>query len=190
MDPPNTRVWRDVPPLASSPRIITQKPWSRRGTIGKNGRWICGRSAAPTGSASPRFPSKLEKRGNARLRPHTHRPRQQGELIIDDSKNHTRPAERTNGVHVKSVDTKSPIQACPKSQRCRSSIATGRFRTQHRPFGRVGGAVASCPVADVRLRRRARLFMPMAAHCHLKPNGPSYGKTGSASSLRAFIERM
>src|SRR5271166_394962 len=61
----------------------------------------------------PRFPSKLEKRGNARLRPHTHRPRQQGELIIDDSKNHTRPAERTNGVHVKSVDTKSPIQACP-----------------------------------------------------------------------------
>src|SRR6476659_8352655 len=77
MDPPNTRVWRDVPRLmASSPRIITQKPWSRRGTIGKNG--------------------------------------QQGKLIIDDAKNHTRPAERTNGVHVKSVDTKSPIQACPR----------------------------------------------------------------------------
>ena len=53
----------------------------------------------------PRFPSKLEKRGNARLRPHTHRPRQQAESIIYDSKNHTRPAERTNGVHVKSVDT-------------------------------------------------------------------------------------
>ena len=62
---------------------------------------ICSRSPAPTGSASPRFPSKLEKRGNARLRPHTHRPYQQGELIIDDLKNHTRPAERTNGVHVK-----------------------------------------------------------------------------------------
>jgi hypothetical protein len=54
----------------------------------------------------------------------------------------------------------------------------------------VGENRSSCPVADVRLRRRARLFMPMAAHCHLKPNGPSYGKTGSASSLRAFIERM
>ena len=54
MDPPNTRVWRDVPRLmARSPRIITQKPWSRRGTIGKNGRWVCGRSAAPTVSASP-----------------------------------------------------------------------------------------------------------------------------------------
>ena len=53
-NPPNTSVWRDVPRLmASSPRIITQKPWSRRGTIGKNGRWVCGRSAAPTGSASP-----------------------------------------------------------------------------------------------------------------------------------------
>src|SRR5271165_6782063 len=33
MDPPNTRVWRDVPRLmASSPRIIIQKPWSRRRT--------------------------------------------------------------------------------------------------------------------------------------------------------------
>jgi len=54
MDPPNTRVWRDVPRLmASSPRIITQKPWSRRAQSGKNGRWICGRSAAPTGSAFP-----------------------------------------------------------------------------------------------------------------------------------------
>jgi len=54
MDPPNTRVWRDVPRLmASSPRIITQKPWSRRGTIGKNGRWVWGRSAAPTVCASP-----------------------------------------------------------------------------------------------------------------------------------------
>jgi hypothetical protein len=27
----------------------------------------------PTGCASPRFPSELGKRGNARLRPHTHR---------------------------------------------------------------------------------------------------------------------
>src|SRR5207237_9142333 len=43
----------------------------------------------------PRFPSKLEKRGNARLRPHTHRPRQQGKLIIDDSKTHTQTAART-----------------------------------------------------------------------------------------------
>src|SRR5271166_1551352 len=80
----------------------------------------------------PRFPSKLEKRGNARLRPHTHRPRQQGELIIDDSKNHTRPAERTNGVHVKSVDTKSPIQACPwleqGSNRCGPAALDSRFR--------------------------------------------------------------
>ena len=36
-------------------------------------RWICGRSALPPGSASPRFPSQLEKPGNARLRPHPHR---------------------------------------------------------------------------------------------------------------------
>ena len=35
--------------------------------------WICGRSASPTGCASPAFPSQLGKRGNAPLRPHTHR---------------------------------------------------------------------------------------------------------------------
>jgi len=34
--------------------------------------WICGRSDSPTGCAS-RFPSQLGKRGNAPLRPHTHR---------------------------------------------------------------------------------------------------------------------
>ena len=61
----------------------------------------------------PRFPSKLEKRGNARLRPHTHRPRQQGELIIDDSKNHTRPAERTNGVHSNHLTPKAPYKPAP-----------------------------------------------------------------------------
>jgi hypothetical protein len=110
-NPPNTRVWRDVPRLmASSPRIITQKPWSRRAHSVRErpvDMWTIG------GADRLRFPRQLEKRGNARLRPHTHRPHQQGELIIDDPKNHTRPAERTNRVDVKSVDTKSPIQACP-----------------------------------------------------------------------------
>ena len=78
MDPPNTRVWRDVPRLmASSPRIITQKPWSRRGTIGKNGRWVKGTIGGADRLRFPGFPSKLEKRGNARLRPHTHRPHNQ-----------------------------------------------------------------------------------------------------------------
>src|SRR6516165_2569794 len=73
MGPPNTRVWRDVPPLmASSPRIITRKPWSRRGTVGKNS--------------------------------------QQGELIIDDSKNHTRPAERTNGSTSNHLTPKAPYK--------------------------------------------------------------------------------
>src|SRR5271166_760812 len=81
----------------------------------------------------PRFPSKLEKRGNARLRPHTHRPRQQGELIIDDSKNHTRPAERTNGVHVKSVDTKSPIQACPPYLRSKTRLQSCEYRIAFQP---------------------------------------------------------
>ena len=41
--------------------------------IYQEGLWICGRSALPTGCASPAFPSELGKRGNARLRPHTHR---------------------------------------------------------------------------------------------------------------------
>jgi putative transposase len=45
--------------------------------IHQEGLWICGRSASPTGCASPRFPSKLGRRGNARLRPHTHRRRSQ-----------------------------------------------------------------------------------------------------------------
>src|SRR3974377_1460 len=58
----------------------------------------------------PRFPSKLEKRGNACLRPYTHRPRQQGELIIDDSKNHTRPAERTNGSTSNHLTPKAPYK--------------------------------------------------------------------------------
>ena len=58
----------------------------------------------------PRFPSKLEKRGNACLRPHTHRPRQPGELIIDDSKNHTRPAERTNGSTSNHLTPKAPYK--------------------------------------------------------------------------------
>ena len=35
--------------------------------------WICGRSAFADRLRFPRFPSQLGKRGNARLRPHTHR---------------------------------------------------------------------------------------------------------------------
>src|SRR6201993_3488080 len=62
----------------------------------------------------PRFPSKLEKWGNARLRPHTHRLRQQGELIIDDFKEPYAARRTHKRVHVKSLDTKSPIQACPR----------------------------------------------------------------------------
>jgi len=41
--------------------------------IYQDGLWICGRSASPTGCNFLRFPSQLGKRGNARLRPHTHR---------------------------------------------------------------------------------------------------------------------
>ena len=62
-NPPNTRVWRDVPRLmASSPRIITQKPGLRRGTIGKTrpvDMWTIGGADR---LRFPRFPSKLEKR--------------------------------------------------------------------------------------------------------------------------------
>src|SRR5271165_4183535 len=49
MDPPNTRVWRDVPRLmASSPRIITQKPWSRRGTSARTaGGYVDNRRRRP-----------------------------------------------------------------------------------------------------------------------------------------------
>ena len=73
-------MWRDVPPLmASSPPIITQKPWSRRGTVGKNS--------------------------------------QQGELIIDDSKNHTRPAERTNGSTSNHLTPKAPYKPDPGMNR-------------------------------------------------------------------------
>ena len=56
--------------------------------IYENGLWICGRSALPTGCASalPRFPSELGKRGNARLRPHTHRHRSQQGFDIDEVK--------------------------------------------------------------------------------------------------------
>jgi len=52
--------------------------------IYQEGLWICGRSALPTGSAAPGFPSKLDKRGNARLRPHTHRHRSQQRIDIDE----------------------------------------------------------------------------------------------------------
>jgi putative transposase len=38
--------------------------------IYQEGLWVCGRSALPT---ELRFPRQLGKRGNARLRPHTHR---------------------------------------------------------------------------------------------------------------------
>jgi hypothetical protein len=92
IDPPNTRVWRDVPRLmASSPRIITRSLGYAAAQSARNG--------------------------------------QQGELIIDNSKNHTRPDERTNRVHVKSVDTKSPIQACPAKAvgRCMDSIFVERL---------------------------------------------------------------
>jgi hypothetical protein len=39
--------------------------------------WICERSAFADWLRFPRFPSKLDKPGNARLRPHTHRHRSQ-----------------------------------------------------------------------------------------------------------------
>jgi hypothetical protein len=41
--------------------------------IYEEGLRICRRSALPDRLRFPRFPSKLGKRGNARLRPHTHR---------------------------------------------------------------------------------------------------------------------
>src|ERR1700720_327433 len=68
MDPPNTRVWRDVPPLmASSPRIITQKPWSRRGTSARTaGGYVDdrrGRPAPPSPPPPPPPPGTNTKRG-------------------------------------------------------------------------------------------------------------------------------
>jgi hypothetical protein len=45
--------------------------------IASQGLWVCGRSAPPTGCASPASRAKLAKRGNARLRPHTHSRNQQ-----------------------------------------------------------------------------------------------------------------
>ena len=77
----------------------------------------------------PRFSSKLEKRANARLPPHTHRPHQQGELIIDDSKNHTRPAERTNGVHSNHLTPKAPYKPAPAKAggRCMDNIFVERL---------------------------------------------------------------
>ena len=47
--------------------------------------WRCARSALPTGCAS-RFPSELRKRGNACLRPHTHRHCSQPGFDIDEVK--------------------------------------------------------------------------------------------------------
>src|SRR5438132_13640436 len=110
LDPDRSTEYKGVArcsaPDGELPSDHHQKPWLRGGPIGKKrpvDMWTIGGADR---LRFPRFPSKLEKWGNARLRPHTHRPRQHGELIIDNSKNHTRPDERTNRVHVKSVDTK------------------------------------------------------------------------------------
>jgi hypothetical protein len=45
--------------------------------IYQEGPWICGRSALPTGYASPASRASSEGGENARLRPHTHRHRSQ-----------------------------------------------------------------------------------------------------------------
>src|SRR5271166_3287133 len=88
-------------PMASSPRMIsvTAKPvdmW----TIGVADRL-----------RSPRFPSKLEKRGNARLRPHTHRhTANQGNRYQWNIRRGSACGPKGS---VKPLDTKGPIQACP-----------------------------------------------------------------------------
>src|SRR5260370_18659981 len=89
--------------MASSPRMIlvTAKPV---------GMWTIG---CADRLRFPRFPSKLEKRGNARLRPHTHRHHsKRGKSISMGTLDAAPPASQT--VHVKPLDTKGPIQACPR----------------------------------------------------------------------------
>jgi putative transposase len=51
--------------------------------------WVCGRSASPTGCASPASPRKLGKPGNARLRPHLHGATASNGLDIDEVKDKT-----------------------------------------------------------------------------------------------------
>src|ERR1700730_4979780 len=76
MDPPNTRVWRDVPRLmASSPRIITQKPWSRRGTSARTaGGYVDERrlrpAPPPPPPPPPPAPQQAKKGGDTPASPH------------------------------------------------------------------------------------------------------------------------
>ena len=58
----------------------------------------------------PRFPSKLEKRGNAHLRPHTHRPHSQPAKLISMGITHATPLLAPKAHGVAPLDTKSPIQ--------------------------------------------------------------------------------
>jgi hypothetical protein len=61
----------------------------------------------------PRFPSKLEKRGNARLRPHTTGPTKKGELMIDDSKNQRGPPNAQTESTSNQLAPKAPYKPAP-----------------------------------------------------------------------------
>ena len=117
-DRPNTSLWRDRArqwraPLGSSCRhsqtLLTARPVDIK-ACGYQGLWIYGRSASPTGCASRRFPSKLEKRGNAHLRPHTHRHHSQPAKLISMGITHATPLLAPKAHGVAPLDTKSPIQ--------------------------------------------------------------------------------
>ncbi len=102
-DRPNTSLPRDRPrrwraPLGSSYRHLQISVTAR-----PVGMWTIGFADR---LRFPRFPSKLEKRGNARLRPHTHRHHSQREKLISIGTLHAAPTcGLKEEVHVKSLDT-------------------------------------------------------------------------------------
>src|SRR6516164_11685724 len=63
MGPPNTRVWRDVPPLmASSPPIITQRPWHAAAQSARTaGGYVDDRRRRP--ALLPPLPEQARKAG-------------------------------------------------------------------------------------------------------------------------------
>src|SRR5271165_6164204 len=103
-------------PMASSPRMIsvTAKPvdmW----TIGVADRL-----------GFPRFPSKLEKRGNARLRPHTHIPtgtQQTREIDINGTLDAAPPAVRRGPSN--HLTPKAPYKPAPGLNRGATAGVSG-----------------------------------------------------------------
>jgi hypothetical protein len=126
----------------------------------------------------PRFPSELEKQGNARLRLHPHRHRQQAELISMIRRVECAALRLTNRVDVKPVDIKRPIQV--RGFRAKKSFSTFnwpicRYRTSTPAFARAGSAPRCqfLPPPNHRPRKRSR-HRPAAASSSSRSgsNGP------------------